>query len=367
MIPGKKRVFHIIQSLNNGGCENMLLRTLPLVDDFEHTIITLKELGELTPRFVEANIRVVNIHCKNLFDIPGLLRLRTVVKEENPDLVLSYLFHADMAARFVLPLSPIPFLRTTYNHPRYFIARFLSRLTRPLVRRYIANSEAVKRFYTEHLGVSKGTIEVLPNGIDVEAFTPSPENSLLKTSLGIAPHEIILISVANLHSNKGHRYLLEAFEKVYQKHTQLKLLIVGDGEERSRLEEQVSPYASRANILFLGKRQDVSELLKLSHIFILPTLFEGMSNALMEAMAAHLPVITTDIEENRELVKHNETGLLVPIQDSHALALAIERLVQDPSLQRELAQSGQAFIQENFSLEKISHDWNTLLKRYIQS
>ena len=376
MISGKKRIFHIIQSLDNGGCENMLFRTLPLVGEFEHTIITLKEPGELAPRFIEANICVTNIHCNSLFDIPGLLRLRTLIKKERPDLVLSYLFHADMAARFVLrdllPLPPIPFLRTTYNHPKYMIARLLSRLTKPLVGRYIANSEAVKRFYTKYLGVSSDQIDVLPNGINTASFSMIPKNLALSQSLGITPDDTVIICVANLHPNKGHRYLLEAFEKLYLEHkevipamnpSQLKLLIVGDGIEKENLKDQIKEYASKGNILFLGKRTDVPSLLRLSHIFVLPTLFEGMSNALMEAMAASLPVITTDIEENRELVKNNETGILVPVQNSDTLLEALEKLTQDPLLRVKLAQSGQAFIQENFSLEKISSNWNDLLKR----
>lgn len=371
MIPeGRKRIFHIIQSLNNGGCENMLLRTLPFLREFDHTIITLKELGELAPKFAANDIPVRTVHCNNLFDIPGIIRLQKLVREEAPDIIITYLFHADMLGRLFLQKKTsapiIPFLRTTYNHPRYFIARLLSRLTRSLVRHYIANSEAVKRFYVEHLGVSNNVIDVLPNGIDIQTFIPSSKNVPLGASLGIIPNDIVLISVANLHPNKGHRYLLEAFEESYQKNTNLKLLIVGDGEERSRLKEQMRGYNSRTNILFLGKRQDVPELLKLSHIFILPTLFEGMSNALMEAMATRLPVITTDIEENRELVENNKTGLLVPIKNSYALAEAIEKLIRNPSLCAKIAQSGQSFIEKNFSLEKISNDWNTLLKQYIE-
>lgn len=367
MIPGKKKVFHIIQSLDNGGCENMLLRTLPLVDELEHTVITLKEVGELAPRFATVNIRVVNINCKGLFDIPGLLRLRTFVKQENPDLVISYLFHADMASRFVLSLSPVPFLRTTYNHPKYFIARFLEWLTKPLVKGYLANSAAVKRFYIHHLGVNSEKINVLPNGIDLNQFSSLTKDSRTRESLGISPNDTVIICVANLHPNKGHRFLLEAFEKTYQKHTNLKLLIVGAGEERSNLEEQIATYRSKNHILFLGKRTDIPVLLQSSDIFVLPTFFEGMSNALMEAMAAGLPVITTDIEENRELVTHHKTGLLIPVKDSQALEKALNELLKNRTLRTQLSSQAKEYIQAHFSLDKIAKDWNKLLGEYTQS
>ena len=98
----KKKILHLIQSLDNGGCENMLLRTLPLLGNFEHKIITLKELGELTPKFVSAGITVATVRCGNLLDIAGIQRLRKLVGEEKTDIIITYLFHADMLGRLFL-------------------------------------------------------------------------------------------------------------------------------------------------------------------------------------------------------------------------------------------------------------------------
>jgi glycosyltransferase involved in cell wall biosynthesis len=230
----KKNILHIIQSLDNGGCENMLLRTLPLLVDFEHKIITLKTLGELAPKFVSSGTAIETIHCDSIFNISGILRLRKIVKEENPDIIITYLFHADMIGRIALPATPkipiIPFLRTTYNHPKYLIARILEWLTQNLVSQYLANSEAVKNFYIEHIGVRAEKITIIPNGIDTEYFNSMTPNPKLKESLGIRPDDIVIICVANLYINKGHRYLLEAFEKTYKRDTRVKLLLVGDGE-----------------------------------------------------------------------------------------------------------------------------------------
>lgn len=362
MIPGKKKVFHIIQSLDNGGCENMLLRTLPLVDDFEHTIITLKELGELTPRFVEANIRVVNVHCKNLFDIPGLLRLRTLVKEENPDLVLSYLFHADMASRLVLSISPVPFLRTTYNHPKYFIARFLEWLTKPFVKHYLANSKAVKDFYVRHLGVIAKKITVIPNGVDINSFASLTPNLALKESLTIGPDDFVIICVANLHPNKGHRFLLEAFESLWQEFPHIRLLLIGDGEERENIQAIIQSFRSKDAIRLLGRRNDVPSLLKLSDLFVLPTLFEGQSNAILEAMAAGVTVITTDIPENRTFIDNGKNGILVPPEDIDSLKRAISEVLTDPSIRHHLTTNARAAVSQSHSLLSIRDQWNAFLK-----
>lgn len=377
-MPEKKKIVHIIQSLNNGGCENMLLRTLPLLNDFEHKIITLKELGELAPKFASAGIAAETVHCDNLFDIPGFFRLRKLIKEEAPDIIITYLFHADMIGRlFLRPflsfrakprnLIPIiPFLRTTYNHPKYLIARIIERLTKSRVRQYLANSEAVKNFYADTIGVRPEKITVIPNGIDIEYFDSVTSNPELKKSLNIKLNDFVVICVANLHHNKGHKYLLEAFEEVYKNNKNIKLLLIGDEKEREDLKKQITGYSSKESISFLGKRTDVPQLLKISDAFILPTLFEGMSNAIMEAMACGLPVITTDIPENRVLVENNINGLLVPIRDSSALIQTIRKMGENPEIRKRLSEEAKITIKNSFSLEKTAEKWENVLMETIK-
>lgn len=368
MSPKKQTIFHIIQSLGNGGCENMLLRTLPLLTDYDHIILTLKESGDLAPRFRALGIVVHNIAYRHFFSLRALWRLRQLIKTKRPSLVLTYLFHADLIGRLFLPSDPplFPFLRTTYNHPRYRIARFFEWLTQPFVRHSLVNSEAVKNFYEKHLRMTKGTSTVIPNGIDTDFFQsllPQPE---LRASLGIAPTDTVIICVANFHPNKGHTYLLAAFEETYKKHGNLTLLLVGDGEERSSLKKQALPYTSQKNILFLGQRTDVPALLKLSDIFILPTLFEGMSNALLEAMACGLPIITTAIEENRELLTEGYTALLVPPKNTSALNQALETLLSQPLLRTTLSKNASTLVAERFALKRVVRLWQEVLKKCAQ-
>lgn len=357
----KKRILHIIQSLGNGGWENSLLQTLPLLDDFEHTIITLKELGELAPRFIAKSIPVYTVHCKWFLNIPAVLRLQKLVKKEAPTIIITYLFHADMLGRFFLqPITRapvIPFLGTTYNHPRYFIARLFEIISQGFVVHYLANSQAVKQTYQEKIGVKDERITVIPIGIDTHYFNTLSPNVELQKMLAIHPEDFVIICVANLHPNKGHRYLIEAFESLSKLQNTdpslppLKLIIVGDGEEKENLFKQIENYQSRENIFFLGRRSDVPQLLKISHLFVLPTLFEGMSRAIMEAMACKIAIITTDIPENKILITDKETGLLVPPHSTKDLEQAIQTLLRDPHLREYLGIEGQHFLEKNFSLE----------------
>ncbi len=370
----KKKIIHIIQSLDNGGCENMLLRTLPLLNEFEHKIVTLKERGELAPQFVSAGILVETVQNSGFFGIPGIFRLRKLMRKENPDIILTYLFHADMIGRLALHGATnapiIPFLRTTYNHPKYLIARILEWLTRPLVGRYLANSEAVKDFYVEHIGVHPEKITVIPNGIDIGSFDSIMPDPKLRELLGIKPDDFVIICVANLHINKGHRYLLEAFETLHSPNNEtipaikplnLRLLIVGDGEEKENLLRQIENYHSKENTLFLGRRTDVPQLLKISNLFVLPTLFEGQSNAIMEAMASGLPVITTDIPENKSLITNNVSGILVRTRDVEAIVQSINTIAIPGALSNQHGENGKEFLEQNFSLKNSANSFHQFL------
>lgn len=360
----KKKILHIIQSLGNGGCENMLLRTLPLLREFDHRIITLKEFGELAPKFVASGTTVETVHCDGFFDIAGILRLQKLVREENPDIIITYLFHADMLGRLALKTTApiIPFLRTTYNHPKYFIARMLEWFTKTLVHHYLANSEAVKDFYVKYIGVAPEKITVIPNGIDTAYFDSIKPDFELRKSLGLAPEDFVIICVANLHVNKGHRYLLEAFEAISPRAQATKLLLVGDGEEKENLKQQIKNYRSKNNIFLLGRRTDVLQLLKISDCFVLPTLFEGQSNAILEAMAAGVPVVTTDIPENKILIQDKQTGYLTPAHSSKGIEASILEIIKGKARAQEVGLTARAFASKDFSLQKSTESLKTFLE-----
>ena len=168
-------------------------------------------------------------------------------------------------------------------------------------------TEVSKKELIRRLRLPAEKIIVVPNAIDTTEFEFKTNKEKQKESLGLVANNIIITCISKLRRGKGHEYLLEAFEqlfccskqnKEYPTDKQFKLLIVGDGEQKEKLLEQAKNYKSKQNILFLGNRDDVKEILHITDIFILPTLGEGMSNALMEAMASGLPIITTNIPEN---------------------------------------------------------------------
>lgn len=354
-----KKIIHFIQSLSNGGCENMLLRALPLLEknNFENIVITLQKEGVLAEDFRVKGIKIENIGQKNLLDVLSYFKLVAALKRHQPDIIVTYLFRADLVGRFLLkPFyheNVISFLRTTYNHFRYWPAKIFEITTKRLAKHYLANSRAVKDYYVVYFGVAADKITVIPNGIDIDYYKSITRNNSLRKIIGAKENDIVLICVANLLFYKGHRYLLEAFETVYQKKKNIRLFLVGDGKEKGNLLKQIDNYASRYNIHLLGRRSDVPQLLKISDIFVFPTLFEGMSNAIMEAMASGKAVIATDISENKELIINGETGILVPIKNAGKIAEAIERLIDNPFLKNDLEIRAQAKISSEFSIDAV--------------
>lgn len=362
----KKRVIHVIHSLSRGGSENALLRVIQKING-EHLFITLRGEGEMHQEYTENGIKVININQKNIFDKNALNKAKTIIADFKPDLIITNLLHADIFGRLALKKvtnTPIiPYLQTTYNFRRYLPARLFERFTKYLVKEYLANSQSVKKYYVERYNIDPKKISVVPNGIEISSYDRSKANTKLIRTLNLK-NKIVITCVANLLPNKGHRYLLEAFEKIFIKYSDVKLLICGDGVERNNLTNQIKNYRSKSNIIFLGKRRDVPSILKISNIFVLPTLFEGMSNAIMEAMASRLPVITTDIEENRELIEHKKNGLLCLIKNSSSIADWIDKLINDNNLRSSLGNNSYNVIQKNYRVDRVAKMWEAYYERF---
>jgi glycosyltransferase involved in cell wall biosynthesis len=335
----------------------MLLRTLPRLTDFEHTVLTLHHRGELAAEFEKAGIQTENSGFSSLTSLASYRRLAQRVRQLQPDLIFTYLFHADMIGRFSLQFKVkapvIPYLRTTYNNPAFRIARVVELLSRPLASQYLANSESVKAFYSSRLKVPATRITVIPNGIDISHFSHPRSHH---------PDTITLICVANLHSYKGHRYLLEAFGALYPTHPHLQLLIVGEGKERKALQALAATLPGKEQIQFLGKRHDVPELLSQSDIFVLPTLLEGLSNAILEAMAAGLPCVVSDIPENRQIID-GKNGILTSVD---TLAAALEPLIDAEDLRHQLGAAARATIEKEFSLTAVAQQWSQFIHTIIK-
>jgi glycosyltransferase involved in cell wall biosynthesis len=184
--------------------------------------------------------------------------------------------------------------------------------------------------------------------------------------LGLDEDAKLLITVATLKPQKGHRYLIDAARAIVQREPTAHLLFVGDGELRSVLEQQVDANGLAQHVHFLGSRRDVLELLLASDVFILPSLFEGLSVALLEAMASGIPVIATAVSGTTTVVNSDRVAMLVPPTDVDALAKAvIDLLAKSPDALQAQCAAAKERVMEQFSLDRQARNYIALYERLL--
>jgi glycosyltransferase involved in cell wall biosynthesis len=360
---GKKKLLHLITGLEVGGTEMMLLRTLPgLQEKFDNRVCSIMGHGFIGDNLEGAGIPVYYLGLKNIFDIRTIFRFRKIVREFKPDVLINYLIHADLFGRIFGKIFGVKKIVSSQRGSllNWEWLRFFDKITSFLIYRYIVQTETARNNLLHRLNLNKEKVLILPNAIDIIDFDFYLDEGKKKDELSLNSDFLNIICVSNLRIGKGHIYLLRSFEDIYQKHKNINLLIVGDGNQKASLLKQVSDYASRKNIYFLGERNDIKELLRISDIFVLPTLAEGMSNSILEAMTSKLPVVTTDIPENQALIENNVDGILIPPKNSLELSKKIEELINNPQKRKAMGANAFRKIKDNFGIKKITLDLESI-------
>ena len=212
-----------------------------------------------------------------------------------------------------------------------------------------ANAEAVARLCISQEGCSPERVVVVRNGIDLRRF----DELAARAAEGPVPEGGPIVAVvANLWPVKDHRTLIEAAALVQRRIPDVRFALVGDGPERDHLQRLIGELGLRDAVHLLGTRYDVPAILARSSAFCLPSRAEGLSNAIMEAMAAALPVVATDAGGNAELVRHGSTGFVVPIGDAASMAARLVDVLSDPRLARQMGRRGRAVADRALSLER---------------
>lgn len=328
----RKKILHLITGLEIGGAEMMLLKTLPrMQNDFDNRVCCIIGHGPMGERLEKSGIPVYYLNLKNIFDLGIIWRFKKIIKEFKPDILVTYLIHADLFGRVLGRIFGIKKIvcsvRAKLIQFKYLPLLFLDALTSPLVTHYHFNSQTVADMYHKFFFLPKRKITVIPNGLETDKYNINIDIEKKKSELRVPQNKVIIGCVAKLRKQKGYKYLISAFTEVLKNNEDVFLLLVGDGNERKNIEKQIENLGISKNTLLLGNRDDIPELLQIIDIFVLPTLFEGMSNALMEAMAAGKPIIATDIPENKELIKDGISGILVPTKNPEAMCVALNDLI----------------------------------------
>jgi len=312
-------------------------------------------MGDYYPEQLEQlGIRYVTLRRKSQFDISLIWRLRKLIRQEKIDVIMSTLFYADFMAALVGKWAGARavFSWETISSPLWLLPRRLYpyRTVIKLADRVVSVSQATAKWLVEERGVSPRQIEVIPYGVDLTRFKKAKDPKLIK-ELGLPSDAPIIGMVARLQPQKGHIYLFDAAAKILKAVPNTRFVLVGGGPDSEKLENIVIQKGLKDTFHFLGYRDDVPRLLGLFDIFTLPSLFEGLPNVVLEAMACGLPVVATPVDGTKEAVVPDETGILVPTKNPAMLADALIALLKNPDRAKELGDKGRRRVENEFSLE----------------
>lgn len=380
---GKVKIAYVIGTLDLGGSERQLVALAKGLDRsrFLPVVFCLTATGPLVADLEEAGVQVRCFGLRGLKVWRNPIRVARCLlaffadlKKEKPEIVHGLLFHAYVPAAFFGRIARVLIVitsRRSLGHfkagkPHYLLAERLANRMTDLI---VANSEAVKRDVIRQEKVEPSKIRVIYNGIEPSLYNVPPDPTL-RASLGVPEKTKVVGVVANLIHYKGHRFFLQACHEVKRKIPEVRFLLIGDGPLRRELEGLAAALSLEKDVLFLGSRQDIPELLALMDVAVLPSLEEGFPNAVLEAMAAGKPVVATRVGGIPEAVIHGETGLLVQPKDPQALADAILALLDDPQLAEEMGRAGQERVKKEFSLDRMIREmeglYEELLSRKLQ-
>jgi len=359
----------LIPTLDRSGAEKQfsLLATRLPKDQFDVHAVALTRSGPYEKLLREHNIPLTVLGKRWKFDPFCLLRLKRLISRINPDIVHSWLFAANAAARLVAGKKPNPKVIVSERCVDSWKSGWQLRLDRRQIGRttkLIGNSAGVADFYAKQ-GVPRDKIVVIPNGVSFPSGKIVDRDSAL-AEFDIPPGAGVVGFVGRLAPQKRVKDLIWATQLLRQITNGVYFLVVGDGPEREQLMALAQHVGCDHLVRFVGHRDDVSKLMPLMNVFWLASDFEGMSNSILEAMAAGVPVVASDIPPNRELVIDGETGFLVKAGDSVGYAQFADRLLADRELWDRLSNASRKRVETEFSIEKMVEAHAALYRQVVE-
>ena len=353
-------VLHVIDTLGLGGAERFLVNLVRYLDrEHYHPIVAwLSAEGPFARDLRAAGVEVVGIRARGHRDPRAIRRLYSLMRERRVDILHTHLFVDGFYGRLAALWARVPVRVVTqqnaYDDPQLRLPAWqiwANRALVPFTQRFVAVSQAAKQYLIEVEWVPEDKIRVLPNAIEPPPPVAEEVVRRLRQQWGNGP---LLGTVARLEPQKGLDTLLKAVALLKQRNAEVRCIIVGEGKARTELEAQARTLGIADAVLFVGTRRDIPAVLAALDVFVLPSRFEGLSLALLEAMAAGCPVVATAVSGSVEVVHDGETGLLVPPGDAKALAEAVYRLLTNSELARRVALAGKELVLKHYTIEPIA-------------
>jgi glycosyltransferase involved in cell wall biosynthesis len=362
------KTLYVIATLDRAGAEKQMVQLATGLnrDRFEPEVVCLWRTGPLEKDLQDARIPVTLIRKKWKFDLSIIRRLADFIRERNFDIVHTWLFTANTTGRLAARKAGTPVIiasercvdvwKTVFHRA---VDRYLSKDTH----RIIANAEAVKDFIQSE-GVLPDKIDVISNSFDKEPFRKL-DRAAARAALGISEEEIAAGFAGRLEPQKGVRYLIKA-ARALPEDVPWKILVFGEGAKRQKLESLVRSFQLGKRVRFMGTVENTASVFPGLDVFILPSLWEGLPNAVIEACASAVPVVATEVGGVKEIIRDGQSGFLVPPRDSKALAEKMTRLIQDEALRKRMGKAARDFVLAVFDVRTVVLAYQDLYRRAME-
>jgi glycosyltransferase involved in cell wall biosynthesis len=357
------RIAHIATTIS---LNQIVLNQMVYQKNKGHDVVALGPDDEWAEGIRDRGIRVIDVPFirHNLLATGWAgVRTRAVCRRERFDVVHTHNALPGVMGRIAARLAGVPCVLHTWHSwparlPRPLHIAIGFRLLEPVA---VAAAHAVLFLNPDDMttwgalaGVDRRKARLIGNGINVAEFQKrfSPDaRARVRGELGLSDHAFVIVKVARMeHPRKGHEFFLEAVQRLLQgTDRDIVVLLAGQGDGEPAIRAATARLGLESKVRFLGYRKDVSDVLAASDLSVLASPFEGVPRALMESMALSVPVVGTDVPGTRMLVKSGESGLLAPFGDVGALAQAMRRLMEDPTLAKKLAENGRARVETRFN------------------
>lgn len=366
------KVLHFIESEGVYGAERVILNLSAQMQQQSHAFIPVVGCivshpdadSALFNAAQAAGIAAVKIPIANKSLLRDIPRAAEQLKALDIGLIHSHGYKPSVFGFFIKLLKKIPVIATCHlwfePSKGPFKMRVMISMEKFFYRwfpKVIAVSEPIKNILLTN-GLTNKQVDIVCNGVDIPAQdTHSPEQ--IRSELNINEKTFVILNSARLTRQKAQWVLVDAAALLKKAGVDFKVLIVGQGGLEQELRSQIADKGLEQQVLLLGFRSDVTHLLQTCHVFALPSIDEGMPMALLEAAAASKPIVTTQVGDIGKLIKHEQTGLIIPLEDSQALAQALTRINTDAQLAQQLATAAHQLMRENYSSE-------AMCKRYLE-
>lgn len=331
-----------------GGAERTVASLAQGLDKkrFNPIICCLNEKGSLAEGLEKVGIDVIALNKRGKFDFSVVNRLADIMKVHSVQIVHTHLWGANLWGRIAAKKAKVPVV-IAHEHGielyRGFVHALCDKFLYQNTSALLFVSEASQKLFLSKVKVNPAKCRVIYNGVDTTRFRLLPRTKA---------KDLTLVSVGRMVKEKGFEYLLKAMVAVGTSRPRATLTLVGDGPQYTRLTQIKDALNLNGRVVFLGTQDTISEILSQADIFVLPSIKEAVPLSILEAMASGLPVIATDVGGVKEVVIHNQTGIIVQPKQPQELAHAILTLMNNETKRKSMAAQGRLRIERYFSQEK---------------